>query len=124
MITNTVQLSSKDQERKALEKIRKIVDELGPDSYVGTAFDGCFEIAEANIENDFADSFRAELDKLRSEHATLKSELESAREIAIHNVKQCDEARNELIEFQRRIEKAEDEVIHLKAKLYDAMVGA
>ena len=51
-----------------------------------------------------ADSFSAELDKLRSEHASLKSELESAREIAIHNAKQCDEARNDIGEYQRRAE--------------------
>lgn len=82
--------------RAALEKIRKIVEELGPDSYIATAFDGCFKDAEANIENDFADSmkeryeqsredaahfkaaadsFSAELDKLRGEHASLKSRL-------------------------------------------------
>lgn len=88
--------ATKQQERAALEKIRKIVAELGPDSYIATAFAGCFEIAEENIENDFADSmkeryeqsredaahfkaaadsFSAELDKLRGEHASLKSRL-------------------------------------------------
>lgn len=44
--------ATKQQERAALEKIRKIVEELGPDSYIATAFDGCFKDAEANIEND------------------------------------------------------------------------
>nr|UVX50042.1 MAG: hypothetical protein [Bacteriophage sp.] len=136
--------ATKQQERAALEKIRKIVAELGPDSYIATAFAGCFEIAAENIENDFADSmkeryeqsredaahfkaaadsFSAELDKLRSEHASLKSELESAREIAIHNAKQCDEARNDIGEYQRRAEEAEAEVIRLKAKLYDYIVA-
>lgn len=88
--------ATKQQERAALEKIRKIVAELGPDSYIATAFAGCFEIAAENIENDFADSmkeryeqsredaahfkaaadsFSAELDKLRGEHASLKSRL-------------------------------------------------
>lgn len=37
--------ATKRQERAALEKIRKIVDELGPDSYIATAFDGCFKDA-------------------------------------------------------------------------------
>lgn len=46
--------STKDQEREALEKIKAIVEALGPDSYIGTALEGCFEIAEENIENDFA----------------------------------------------------------------------
>ena len=47
---------TKDQERRALEEIRKIVSSLGDDSYVATAFDGVFEIAESNIEGDFANS--------------------------------------------------------------------
>jgi hypothetical protein len=51
-------MTTKEQERKALEKIRKIVEELGENSYVGTAFEGCFEIAEENIDNDFACSMK------------------------------------------------------------------
>ena len=50
--------ATKQQERAALEKIRKIVEELGPDSYIATAFDGCFKDAEANIENDWALSMK------------------------------------------------------------------
>lgn len=47
-------MTTKEQERKALEQIRKIVEGLGEDSYIGIAFEGCFEDAEANIENDLA----------------------------------------------------------------------
>lgn len=47
-------IATKEQERKALEKIKKIVADLGPDSYLSTAFKGCFEDAEYNIEYDFA----------------------------------------------------------------------
>lgn len=47
-------MTTKEQERKALEQIRKIVDGLGENSYVATAFEGCFEVAEENIENDFS----------------------------------------------------------------------
>lgn len=121
--------ATKQQERAALEKIRKIVAELGPDSYIATAFaDSMKERYEQSREDAAhfkaaADSFSAELDKLRSEHASLKSELESAREIAIHNAKQCDEARNDIGEYQRRAEEAEAEVIRLKAKLYDYIVA-
>lgn len=50
--------ATKEQEHEALKKIRKIVEELGSDSYIATAFAGCFEIAESNIENDFADSMK------------------------------------------------------------------
>ena len=51
--------ATKQQERDTLAAIRKMVEELGPQSYLATAFDGCFEDAENNIENDFADSMKA-----------------------------------------------------------------
>lgn len=69
-------MTTKDQERKALEKIKKIVEDLGDESYIGFAFDGCFEIAEYNIEIDGAFSF-----KQRAESAERKvKELEAALE--------------------------------------------
>lgn len=51
-------IATKEQERKALEQIKKIVEGLGPDSYIGTAFDGVFGVAEYNINNDAACSLR------------------------------------------------------------------
>lgn len=47
------EMTSKETERKALAQIRKIVEGLGENSYIGMAFEGCFEIAERNIENDW-----------------------------------------------------------------------
>lgn len=60
--------ATKEQERKALARIKKIVEELGEDSYIRMAFDGCFEVAEENIENDFACSMRQ-----RAEHAEMEA---------------------------------------------------
>lgn len=78
--TNTP--ATKEQERKAVEKIRKIISELGEGSYVGTALEGCLEDAESNIENDFGDSMKrrweyaeAQLKTAREEIASLKNEL-------------------------------------------------
>lgn len=68
-----------EQERKALEKIKKIVEELGEGSYIGTAFAGCFEIAESNIENDFADSMKEKYEQAQEDAAhfrTLAEELQ------------------------------------------------
>lgn len=45
---------TKQDELNALAKIRKIIKGLGENSYVGTAFDGVFELAERNIEFDAA----------------------------------------------------------------------
>lgn len=47
-------MTTKDQERKTLEQIRKMVEGLGENSYIAAAFEGCFEVAEENIDNDFA----------------------------------------------------------------------
>ena len=46
--------ATKQQERDTLEKIRKMVEQLGPDSYLATTFEGCFSLAAENIENDWA----------------------------------------------------------------------
>ena len=46
--------ATKQQERDTLEKIRKMVEQLGPDSYLATAFEGCFDLAAENIDNDWA----------------------------------------------------------------------
>ena len=75
-------MTMKEQERKALEKIKAIVEGLGENSYIGTAFEGCFEIAEGNIENDFAcsmkqqrDAAEVELANADNNYKVLKSEL-------------------------------------------------
>lgn len=74
--------ATKQQEREALETIRKIVGELGPNSYVGTAFDGCFQVAVDNIENDCALSIKQRLENKEFTEEKLRGELaEAARRI-------------------------------------------
>lgn len=75
-------MSTKDEERKALEKIRKIVADLGEDSYIGMAFAGCFEDAERNIDEDAAYSnaeraerYEIEMTNAKRENAELKSKI-------------------------------------------------
>lgn len=70
-------MTTKDQERKALEQIKNIVLGLGDDSYIGTAFEGCFEIAEENIENDFACSMKERAESAQREAARYASVLDS-----------------------------------------------
>ncbi len=107
-------MATKEQERKALEKIRKIVTDLGEDSYLGIAFEGCFEDAERNIEDDFgcsmsqrwksaekrADDLGATVtsqeQEIRENHqeiADLVSEVESLKkELKAEKAKRIDEA--------------------------------
>lgn len=51
-------MATKAEEMKVLEMIRSMVEKLGPDSYVGTALDGCLDLAETNIKWDAAFSMR------------------------------------------------------------------
>lgn len=82
-------MATKEQERKALAQIRKIVDGLGEDSYIGKAFEGCYEIAEENINNDFGCSMKQrwesaedEADHFRQLAGQLRTELDGCEKKA------------------------------------------
>ena len=51
-------MTTKAEERKALEQIKKIMESLGEHSYIATAMDGMIKDAEDNIENDWAMSWK------------------------------------------------------------------
>ena len=72
-------IATKDQERKALEEIRKIVDNLGENSYVGAAMEGVLELAEDNIENDFVQSMKESVETAEKRAHELEEELEEER---------------------------------------------
>ena len=100
--------ATKDQEREALEKIKAIVEALGPDSYIGTALDGCFEIAEENIENDFACSMKQRVEAVVVENSRLKEKVKELEE--------------KLAESEKDYEAA-DEAAHLVADKKDAEIS-
>ena len=149
-------MTTKAQERKALEQIRNIIASLGENSYIGTALEGCLEIAQENIDNDFACSMKqrkeaAEFaeDQLRDKVATLQAQCEAhkkARELAeqatrdeanranaldakLQAMKELADNQEQLkVEALAKVENLKDaleakdeEIIHLKAKLYDMM---
>jgi len=132
--------ATKNQERKALEEIRKIVAELGEDSYICTAFEGCFEVAEENIENDFAcslkqvadkaqqdadyfkkaaDSFSEELEKAQDQIRTLENTIEQMKAKSEESCQTSAKLWNDYRAEQDRADAAEQMIIQLKAKLYD-----
>ena len=67
--------ATKEQERETLEKIKAMVAELGPQSYLATAFEGCFADAESNIENDFGDSMQRRWENSMEELSAAKEEI-------------------------------------------------
>ena len=163
---------SKDDERKGLEKIRKIVEGLGGiNSYVGMAFEGVWELAERNIREDAGysckeyivsyDSLESEMIELKkqlvnceNENRELNGKLDNAyddlkrekeyREIKLSEkdseveslqviINQNNQEREqnvakitELEQEKKAVEKENDnlreEIIRLKAKLYDFIV--
>lgn len=144
-------MTMKKQELKALEQIKKIVASLGEDSYIGTAFEGCFEIAEANITNDWACSMQQRVELLEREIYSLNERnlnLAAAKDRLAANLAEqkeiadratsalkrlqeendflCSEAgalEEKIIELKETIKEKDDIILQLKAKLYDLMVG-
>lgn len=142
-------MTTKAQERAALVKIRKIVDELGGDnSYIGMAFCGVWEIAEDNIANDFGRSatdymlkcegLEQKVQEQKQEVQEMKHRAEKAENLYNTTQKSADswcakyheaadsatENWNKFREMEDKVEALELENMKLKAKLYDMMVGA
>ena len=113
--------STKDQEREALKKIRQIVEELGADSYVAIAFEGCFEDAEENIENDFALSMKDRFEAERRKSGILQLQVESAR-------KELEKSKAERRQFEAAIQKTDEQksadIQGLKEELEKAQTDA
>lgn len=150
-MSTTTTIATKDQEREALAKIKKIVEGLGPQSYLATAFEGCFQDAEDNIENDFAFSmasrYQSEHEKAvhnegvateackatnaeKQKNAELQKQIDAIEE-SLEQTRASAETLNRLLTEQReattqaeqRATAAELLVTQLKAKLYDYMTA-
>lgn len=72
--------ATKQQERNALAAIRRMVEELGPQSYLATAFEGCFEDAEQNIECDWGCSQKRLADAAAEKVGELEAQIEELKE--------------------------------------------
>ena len=123
---------TKADERKALEQIKKIVKGLGEESYIGTAFKGVFELAEENIEydlwssasdwKDWRDKNAQEIDKRDERISALTKRLNEKTESANELYKRFREQECRAIKAEEVLAAKEDEIIKLKAKLYDLTV--
>lgn len=144
-------MSTKQEERKALEQIRSIIESVGgSDSYIGQAFKGCLDIAADNIANDFWNSQADSLDYMQK---NLDSERKKTRELEekVEQYKKSEEQYDALIKglgdksnknfqlyenesvinkklhgendrLQNENARLQQEIMMLKAKLYDMMV--
>lgn len=86
--------ATKQQEREALAEIKAIVEALGENSYLATAFAGCFEDAENNIEDDAAYSMKDRWESAERKLAEAEKKIASIEldnrdlRIALDRVKQ------------------------------------
>lgn len=140
------------QEREALAKIQEILDDFDPEkTYVGKAFEGCVEQARANIANDERESWKSWYldeqakkcqlsDKLSAseEHRVELTEQLNQKDDAIARLtdangqfsKEIDQKNAECMDLRGKVWEAEvligdlkQEIIGLKAKLYDLMTA-
>ena len=99
--------ATKEQERETLEKIKAMVAELGPDSYLKTALEGVFEIAEMNIDEDAAYSFPGRIGVLEEQLKETGSKLNSAK-------RDADAAQKALADAEAQLAAAREEIATLK----------
>ena len=144
-------MMTKDQEREVLQKIKKLIDSTGSDSYIEAAFDGCIALAEENISNDFLTSFKERSEKAWADKLTAEAiqkdqaevikrlernldEIETMNRNQQQRIKdlesQLKEANQQIAESIKKdaakfdeIQKLNNEMIALKAKLYDLMTA-
>lgn len=127
-------MTTKEQERQAIEKIRKIVEELGENSYVGFAMEGVLELAEENIREDTAYSMKrcAEIaqeqtDELKEEIKTLKKRNETIHRVEIENKDAAARLRleNERLRKEIKDNQIPEELMHeCYCMAYDKEAGA
>lgn len=111
-------MTTKEQERQAIQKIRKIVEGMGENSYLATAMEGVLETAEENIECDAAFSLKGraevaekEASELKKENEELRKALKEAEEQVKRLESRCREAYSELQRYtlpdwmQRELDK-------------------
>lgn len=143
--------TTKDQERAALKKIADIIQGLGPDSYLSAAFDGCIELAEENITNDFMTSYKERSERAYKAELTakavqqdqaevikrLESELKELEQMNDNQRIQIKALENNLKEANKttadyihsdaakfdEIQRLDQIIVGLKAKLYDLMTA-
>lgn len=144
-------MMTKDQEREVLKKIAKLIESTGEDSYIKAAFDGCIELAEENITNDFVSSFKEISERAHTAELTAKAIQQDQAEVIKRLERNLDEIETMNRNQQQRIKDLESqlkeanqhtaesikkdaekfdeiqrlnkEIINLKAKLYDLMTA-
>ena len=106
--------ATKEQERETMEKIKAMVAEMGPQSYLKTAFEGVFEVAEMNIDEDAAYSFPGRVSLLEEQLKEMGSKYNSAK-------RDAEVAQKALADAEAQLEALQGKT--LPAWLHNAVYG-
>lgn len=101
-------MATKRNERETLEIIRQMVADLGEQSYLATAFEGCFEDAEDNIDDDAAYSYKGRYEHIREQLDEAKKKIEELEGKLTQEIAEKQQARDEA---QAVIKKLEDKAL-------------
>lgn len=102
-LVSTEACATKEQERETLEKIKAIVAELGPRSYLASAFEGVYEVAELNIEDDAAYSLKGQVESAEKRLREMGSVYNAAKSDVAHLKAQLDGMTAQLAAAQEQI---------------------
>lgn len=96
-------MATKEQERKTLERIKKMVEEIGgAESYIGMAFEGCFELAERNIDEDAGYSYKSDAESISRQLELAGGELEQVRAAVLEEHRKREAAEKALDEVKSK----------------------
>lgn len=79
MVKKAHTIATKEEESSAIVKIEQILKELGPDSYVGAALEGCLDMARSNIQNDWMDSPKEWEASLQQQNENLRTKMQEQK---------------------------------------------
>ena len=113
-------MTTREQEKKALEQIKEIIAGLGENSYIATAMDGMIDDAEDNIENDWAMSWKdravtaskryekaeAELVKVSKEKAGVQKLYEGAEQAIKAETNRANQLANRITQLNEEMAEA------------------
>jgi len=103
-------MTTKEQERDALNRIREILGTLDADGWMNMAFRGVCDIAENNIRDDFGCSPVERVEELDRQLVEYRKELVEIR-------KELETAKVEIRNRESEIKNREADIVHLSAKL-------
>lgn len=120
-------MATKRNERETLEVIRQLVADLGEQSYLATAFEGCFEDAEQNIEYDWGCSQKRLADAAAEKVTELEARVKELEGKLTQEIAEKQQARDDAQAVIKKLEAkalSEDDLEDIRQLLDDRATEA